>query len=368
MTVEQAPAQSVEEQRDAFVGRLFHSGLETLEIFTVYLGDRLGLYRALTEQEWSTPAAIAARSGVAERYAREWLEQQAAAAIIDVNDVSAAPEARTYRLPQGHREALLDVNSLCYLAPLARLMGSLSSVLPSLVDAYRSGGGVPWSAFGQDGREGQADLNRPVYLNLLGKEWLPSIPEVHARLQAQPPARVADIGCGGGWASIGIARAYTNVQVDGFDLDMPSIELARANAEAEGLADRVHFQVHDAADPQLAGTYDLVCAFEMIHDLSRPVGALRTMRQLSADGGTVLVMDERVAETFTAPGDEVERFMYAASLLCCLPAGMSESPSAGTGTVMRPDTLRRYAREAGFSDVEILPIEHDFFRVYRLVK
>jgi hypothetical protein len=92
------------------------------------------------------------------------------------------------------------------------------------------------------------------------------------------------------------------------------------------------------------------------------------MRQLSADGGTVLVMDERVAETFTAPGDEVERFMYAASLLCCLPAGMSESPSAGTGTVMRPDTLRRYAREAGFSDVEILPIEHDFFRMYRLLK
>jgi 2-polyprenyl-3-methyl-5-hydroxy-6-metoxy-1,4-benzoquinol methylase len=368
VTLEQESAQSIDAQRDAFVGRLFQSSLNMFEILTVYLGDRLDLYKALAEQEWSTPTAIAARTGVAQRYAREWLEQQAAAAIIDVDDVAAAPEARRYRLPLAHQEPLLDINSLSYLAPLARLTGSLSSVLPLLLEAYRSGGGVPWSAYGQDGREGQADLNRPVYLNLLGKEWLPSLPEVHARLQSDPPARVADIGCGGGWASIGIAKAYPNVMVDGFDVDAPSIELARTNAEAQGVASRVTFRIHDAANHALAGRYDLVCAFEMIHDLSQPVEVLRNMHHLSADGGTVLVMDERVAETFTAPGDEVERFMYAASVLCCLPAGLSESPSSGTGTVMRPTTLRQYAREAGFEDVEILPIEHDFFRVYRLVK
>jgi 2-polyprenyl-3-methyl-5-hydroxy-6-metoxy-1,4-benzoquinol methylase len=334
----------------------------------VYLGDRLGLYRALAEQEWSTLAELASRAGVAERYAREWLEQQATAAMIDVDDTAAEPEARRYRLPAAHREVLLDVESLCYLAPLARLSGSLSAVLPKLLEAYRSGGGVPWSAFGEDGRESQAALNRPVYLNLLGNEWLPSLPEVHARLQSDPPARVADIGCGGGWASIGIAKAYPNVQVDGYDVDGPSIELARANAAAQGVSDRVKFHVTDAGDPSIVGTYDLVCAMEMIHDLSRPVDVLRTMRQLAADGGAVLVMDERVAERFTAPGDEVERFMYSASLLCCLPAGLSESPSAATGTVMRPATLRRYAQEAGFQDIEILPIEHDFFRLYRLTQ
>jgi precorrin-6B methylase 2 len=365
---ERPPAQTFEDQRDAFVGRLFQSGIEMFEMLTVYLGDRLGLYRALAEHEWSSPSEIAGRAGVAPRYAREWLEQQAAAAILDVDEAAAAPESRRYRLPAAHREPLLDNQSLNYVMPLARFGGSMASVLPMLLDAYRTGGGVPWSAYGEDGRVAQADMNRPVFLNLLGKEWLPSLPELHARFRRNPPARVADIGCGGGWASIGIAQAYPNVLVDGFDVDEPSIELARANADAQGLGDRVKFHIHDAADHTLNGRYDLVCAFEMIHDLSQPVEVLRTMRQFSAEGGTVLVMDERVAETFTAPGDDIERIMYSYSVLCCLPAGLSETPSAGTGTVMRPDTLRGYARAAGFQDIEILPIAHDFFRMYRLVK
>jgi 2-polyprenyl-3-methyl-5-hydroxy-6-metoxy-1,4-benzoquinol methylase len=218
-----------------------------------------------------------------------------------------------------------------------------------------------------DAREAQADMNRPVFLNLLGQEWLPAIPDVHARLQADPPARVADVGCGGGWSSIGIARAYPKVHLDGLDVDEPSIALARANAAEAGLADRVSFHARDAADPDLAGRYDLVTAFEVVHDLAQPVEVLRAMRALLADGGAAIVMDEKVAETFAAPGDEVERFMYGFSVLCCLPAGLAESPSAGTGTVMRPATLLRYARAAGFREVEILPIEHDFFRLYRLV-
>ncbi|WP_423180076.1 hypothetical protein, partial [Stenotrophomonas sp. CASM106] len=113
------------------------------------------------------------------------------------------------------------------------------------------------------------------------------------------------------------------------------------------------------------GTYDVVFAFECIHDLPDPVAVLEAMHGL---GGTVVVMDERVAETFTAPGDEIERLMYGYSLLCCLADGMAHEDSAGTGTVMRPDTLRGYAREAGFADLEILDIENDFFRFYRLVR
>ena len=169
-----------------------------------------------------------------------------------------------------------------------------------------------------------------------------------------------------GWASIAIARAYPKARVDGFDFDEPSIAAARAIAAEAGLADRVTFQLRDAADPSLAGRYDLVIAFEMVHDLSRPVEVLGVMRRLLADGGAVIVMDERTAETFTAPGDELERLLYSFSVLCCLPTGMSEQPSAMTGTVMRPATLRRYAAEAGFLEVEILPIEHEMFRFYRL--
>jgi SAM-dependent methyltransferase len=357
--------QQAGERRDALVGRIFQSMLGAMDLFNLYLGDRLGLYRALAEGGAATSGDLAARTGIAERYAREWLEQQAVGGILEVDDAGKDAVARRYSLPAGHDEVLLDRDSLSYLAYVGRFAVSIGQATPSVLEAFRTGGGVSWAAFGADAREGQADQNRPLFLNLLGKEWLPSIADVHARLQADPPARVADIGCGAGWSSIALAKAYPNAQVDGFDLDEPSIVLARANAGEHGVADRVSFQVRDVADPALAGRYDLVMGFEMLHDLSRPVEALRVMRGLLTDGGSVLIMDERVAERFTAPGDEAERLFYGFSTLCCLPAGLAETPSAGTGAVMRPETLRRYALEAGFRDVEVLPIEHDQFRFYR---
>jgi SAM-dependent methyltransferase len=184
--------------------------------------------------------------------------------------------------------------------------------------------------------------------------------------QADPPARVADIGCGYGWSSLGIAKGYPNVRVDGFDLDAPSIDRARENAKLNRLADRVYFQVRDASDPALAGHYDLVTAFEALHDMNNPVGALQTMRRLVKEDGTVFIVDERVGDTFTAQGNDVEWMMYGWSILHCLPVGMTDHNAAGTGTVMRTDTLRKYADEAGFRKVEVLPIEHFFFRFYRL--
>ncbi len=261
---------------------------------------------------------------------------------------------------------MLDGDSLNYLAYVGRFAAALGQATPRLLEAFRSGGGVSWAEFGEDARVAQAEQNRPIFLHLLGNEWLPQVPDVDARLRATPPARVADIGCGVGWSSIAIARAYPEARVDGFDLDQPSIEAAQANAAAYGVANRVEFQVRDVADPGLAGRYDLVVGFEMLHDLARPVEALRAMRQLLIEGGAVIIMDEKVAETFTAPGDELERLFYGFSTLCCLPAGLAEQPSAATGTVMRPATLQRYATEAGFRTMEVLPIEHDLFRFYRL--
>ena len=366
-TIEEDTDEKVSQQRDALVGRLFQGALGMLDLVSVYLGDRLGFYQALVGAGWTTPRELAEHTGTAERYAREWLEQQAVTGLVAVEEASAEAAARRYRLPDGHAEVLLDRDSLNYLAPLARLVVSTLGTMPSLLNAFRTGGGVPWSAYGEDAREGQADMNRPHFLQLLGTHWLPTIPDVHARLQADPPARVADIGCGAGWSSIAIARTYPKVRVDGFDLDEPSVALARANAGAAGLAGRVAFHVRDAADPALSGRYDLVTAFETIHDMSQPVNALRAMRNLTVEGGAVIVMDERVAETFTAPGDEIERLMYGYSILCCLPTGLADSPSAATGTVMRPATLRGYALEAGFRSVEILPMQHDFWRFYRLL-
>jgi 2-polyprenyl-3-methyl-5-hydroxy-6-metoxy-1,4-benzoquinol methylase len=358
---------SPEQRRDALVERVFGSSIRFMEILSIYVGDRLGFYRALADDGGTTASELAVATGTNERYAREWLEQQAVAGILEVESADAQPEERRYLLPEGHDEVLLERDSLYYAAPLARQMVGITRPLPAVLEAFRRGGGVPYPEYGEDMREGIAYANRAMFVNLMGTEWLPAIPDVHERLQADPPARVADIGCGTGWSSISIARAYPKARVDGFDLNEDSIAEAKANAEAEDLTDQVTFQVRDAADPELSGKYDLAIAIECIHDMSRPVEALRAMRSMAGEDGAVLVVDERVGEDYTAPSDEIERLMYGFSIVHCLPVGMSEQPSAATGTVMRPETLRRYAAEAGFSRVEILPIENDLWRFYRMV-
>jgi 2-polyprenyl-3-methyl-5-hydroxy-6-metoxy-1,4-benzoquinol methylase len=353
-------------RRDAFVERMLEAARGTFDAFATYLGVRLGLYAALAREGPLTSGELAARTGTHERYVREWLEQQAVTGVLEVASERAEAAGRRFALPAAHAEVLVDADSLNYMAPLVRLLAGAVRPLEALLGAYRRGGGVPYPAYGADLREGQADFNRPAFLTQLGREWLPAIPDVHERLQADPPARVADIGCGAGWSSIGIALAYPRVRVDGFDLDEASIELARANARQAGVADRVTFHCQDAGQPGAVGPYDLVAAFECLHDMSRPAAALRAMRRLAGEGGAVLVVDERVRESFSPADDGVDWMMYGWSILHCLPVGKAEEPSAETGTVMRPDTLRRYAREAGFERVEVLPIDNFFFRFYRL--
>lgn len=358
--------QDVDERRDALVERLFGAVLGMNDLYMVYFGERLGFYRSLAEIGPATSVGLAAAAGTHERYTREWLEQQAVTGILEVEDPGEGANARRYLLPEGHKEVLTGRDSLNYLAPFARMMVGMVRPVPTVLEAFRSGGGVPYAHFDADFCEGQGEMNRAQFINLLGSEWLPALPEVHARLLADPPARVADVACGTGWSSLALAAAYPKVRVDGFDLDEYSIGLARQNLAGTDLADRVGFEVRDAADPASQGAYDLVTVFEAIHDMSAPVEVLRAMRGLLAEGGSVVVADERVAERFTAPGDEVERLMYGWSVLHCLPVGMADQPSAATGTAMRPATLREYALAAGFSDVEVLPIENDFWRFYQL--
>jgi 2-polyprenyl-3-methyl-5-hydroxy-6-metoxy-1,4-benzoquinol methylase len=205
-----------------------------------------------------------------------------------------------------------------------------------------------------------------MFEQLLGTEWLPSVPEAHERLVADPPARVADIACGSGWSSIAIARAYPKISVDGIDLDEASIDQAQLNLAGSGVESRVRFHRRDAADASFAGRFDIVTIFEALHDMPQPVAVLRTIRGMLSDGGLVFIGDERTEESFTAPASPQERLFYGFSIMACLPSGMVGPNAAGTGTVMRPGTLRRYATEAGFTRVDVLPIENDSWRFYAL--
>ncbi|HJQ29150.1 MAG TPA: class I SAM-dependent methyltransferase, partial [Rubrobacter sp.] len=220
-----------------------------------------------------------------------------------------------------HEEVLIERDSLDHLAPFARMMVGMVRPLPAVMEAFRSGGGVPYAGYDTDFCEGQAEMNRAQFINLLGSEWLPAVPDVHARLLEDPPARVAYVACGLAGRASRWRAPTPEVHVDGFDLDEYSIGLAHENLAASGLRDRVSFEVRDAADPALAGGYDLVTVFEAIHDMARPVDVLRTIRGLLAENGSVIVANERVAEEFAAPSDEVERLMYGYGVLHCLPVG-----------------------------------------------
>lgn len=355
----------VAERRDALVGRLFEASIGAMDVLAVYLGDRLGLYGALAGRPM-TASELAESTGTHERYVREWLEQQAATGILAVDDAGAAPEARRYDLPAGHDEALLDVTSLNYIAPIGKLVAACARPLDAVLGAFRTGDGVPYADYGPDLHEGQAQFTRPMFEQLLGNEWLPAIPDVHARLQADPPARVLDVACGEGHSTLAIAIAYPRARVEGIDSDAASIQAAERHLRESGAADRVAFHLADAANADLPGPYDLIYVHEALHDMSYPVDVLRACRARLEDDGCMVVGDERVADAFTAPGDELERFYYGFSILHCLPVGMVGKGAAGTGTVMRAATVRRYAEDAGFNGFDVLPIENDFYRFYRL--
>ncbi len=344
---------------EAFADRLFNAALGTVEVMSVYLGDRLGWYRALAEGGPANVAELTARAGGHERYAREWLEQQATCGILTVG------EDGRFTLPPGAAEVLTDRASLYYLAPLARMLCAAGVQLPALVDAYRTGGGVGWSQFGDDMRESQADMNRPWFEHALPGA-LAGVAELTGVLD-RDGARIADVGCGGGWSSIALARAYPQATVDGYDVDAPSVEAARKNAEAAGVDERVRFQHADAGGLG-EQRYDAAFAFECIHDMPRPVEVLAAMRSAVVPDGTVVVMDEAVADRFAPPGDDVERIMYGFSLLICLPDGLRQQAerrhrhgdAAGhTPRVRRAGGLQRPDRPAdrGLRVLAVLPAD-----------
>lgn len=352
-----------EAEVEAFVEKMFSAVLGAQELYAAYIGDELGWYEALGGGPL-TSTELANGTNSAERYAREWLEHQTVAGYLTCQNPEAGALERRFELPAAHAEALIDRESLSHVLPFARFITGLGKHIDAMVEAFRTNGGISWAELGDDPREAQAAQNRPMFVNLLGHEYLASVPEVHAALTNG--GRVADIGAGYGWSSIGVAKAYPEAAVDAFDLDEPSIEMARRNIAEAGLSDRVTAHCVDAGTVELEAPYDLVMALECIHDLPDPVSVLSTMRSLAGPTGTVIVMDENVGETFTGEPDDVERVMYGFSLMCCLADGKAHGHSAETGTVMRPSTLEGYAIEAGFQGIETLPIENDFFRFYKL--
>ena len=343
--------------------RLAEATVGALELFGVYLGTRLDLYRTLHDGGPQRVDEFAEAAQVDPRYAREWLEQQAVAGLIEVDDPARSASERRYRLPAEHVGALLDEQHAAHVAPFAEMVVGVAQTLDDVAAAYRDGTGVPFERYGARLRQGQGAINRPAFSSDLTGMWLPAIPDVHAALGA-PEATIADLGCGVGWSTIALARAYPQANVIGVDSDAASITEAIEHAEQAGV--NVQFVESDAAHLPRLGRFDAILLLECLHDMARPDETLAGCRAALKDGGSVIVVDEKVASEFTAPGDLIERMMYGWSIGHCLPASMADRPSAALGTALRPAVVDELAASAGFAGSEIVDVDAGFFRVYRL--
>lgn len=250
---------------------------------------------------------------------------------------------------------LVDRDSPTYLMPLLRQMAAATAALRHLEDAYRSGTGFGWAEYDVDMRVGQGDGNAVTLRSDLPRWVADHLPDVANRLRGTG-ARIADVGCGHGWASVGLGRAFQQARIDAFDPDASSVEAALTHAD--GLPVAVHQRSLGPGD----GPYDLIVMIEMLHDVPDPVGLLHTAAEVLARDGVVFVADMAAADTLQTPGDEVERLLYGFSLLVCLPDSLATPGSAATGTVMRRGTFARYVEAAGLRLRRELPVEHDFWR------
>jgi ubiquinone/menaquinone biosynthesis C-methylase UbiE len=344
---------------EALTDRIVGDVGAAMTCLTTYLGHRLGLFRALAESGPMTSVELAAETGYQERYLREWLE------CMTVNDYLTLDESTgRFDLPREHAVALLDADNPAYAVPFVCYIPSFARILDRLMTTFRSGGGIPYEAYGVDTLEGIGLGNRPMYVNDYVARWIPAMPDVSARLRQG--GRVAEIGCGLGWSSISLAKGFPEVRIEAVDSDSASILVARRNAADAGVSDRVTFYQATVEEAPIRGPFDLVTALECVHDLPYPVRALRRMRALAGPRGAVLVADEAVGDSLRENRTPWGRLCYNFSILHCLPQAMGFPASAATGTMMRPSLFRAYAREAGFSRVEVLPIKHAYWHFYRL--
>lgn len=341
--------------------RLISSAVAALELYSIHLGRELGLYQTMTGGA-VTPSQLAAAAGIDQRYAREWLEQQAVAGFLTVENPAADDTERRYLLTEHSKAVLVNPDDPRHVSPLADMIVGVGQTLTKVIEAYRTGNGVAFAEYGAAMRDGQGGINRPSFTHDLVPVWLGAVDGLTETLAGG--GRIADLGCGVGWSTIAMARHLPETEVIGWDNDEASIEVARRNAEEAGVT--VRFEAADAMALAVNGPFDLVTILEALHDMSKPVPVLEAARAALKPDGVLLVADEKVAEQFTAPGDEMERMMYGWSVTHCLPAAMAEQPAAAIGTVIREPIIRDLAAQAGFDSVEALDVDAGFFRLYVL--
>jgi 2-polyprenyl-3-methyl-5-hydroxy-6-metoxy-1,4-benzoquinol methylase len=326
---------------EAFVFRAVDEIGATLNAALVVMGDKLGLYRALAGAGPLTPEELATRTSTAERYVREWLNNQAAGGYVEYD-----PATGRYTLPPEQAMALTDETSPAYIPGFFQI--AIGSVLdsPRITEAARTGEGVGWHDHVHDVHEGCERFFRPGYNANLISSWLPALDGVVAKLESG--AKVADVGCGHGASTILMAQAFPSSTFVGSDYHDGSIETARARAEEAGVADRVSFEVSPAAGYSGKG-YDLVTMFDCLHDMGDPAGAARHVRSTLADDGTWMIVEPAAGDRIEDNLNPVGRAYYGFSTLLCTPASLSQEVGLALGAQAGEARIRDVVTTGGLT-------------------
>jgi 2-polyprenyl-3-methyl-5-hydroxy-6-metoxy-1,4-benzoquinol methylase len=333
MTVDPAKLQQ-------FLGRMVGDLGAAMSAALVVLGDRLGLYKALARGPASA-AELAERTGLAERYLREWLAAQAAAGYVAYDGA-----ARRFHMTPEQAAAFADEGGPAFLAGAFEIVSSVFQDEPKIAEAFRTGQGVGWHEHHPCLFRGTERFFRPGYAAHLVGQWLPALDGVVAKLEHG--ASVADIGCGHGASTILMAEAFPNSTFVGFDYHAPSIERARQAARDAGVHGRVWFETAGAKDYP-GSRYDLVTFFDCLHDMGDPVGAAAHVRETLDPDGTWMIVEPFANDALEDNLNPIGRMFYAASTMICTPASLSQEVGLGLGAQAGEARLRAVVTQGGFS-------------------
>ena len=343
---------------EAFVGKVLGDSSAALTTTLAVLGDRLSLFKDLAAHGPATSGELATRAGINERYAREWLGGMATAGYLEYDPVS-----HRFTLPPEHAPALAQEGGPVFFGGIYQMMTGMTGVLDELTAAFRTGGGVPQSAYSTDMWDGLDRFTNGWFENLLIQQWIPAMPDVQTKLESG--ARVADVGCGSGRALIKLAQAFPQARYVGYDIFGPTIESATENARAAGVADRVRFARHDVSQG-IPEQYDVITTFDVIHDAVDPLGLLRTIRRSLREDGVYVCLDINCSDKLQENQGPLGAMFYGFSVLYCMTTSLAGG-GAGLGTLgFHEAKARELCAEAGFSKLRRVPLENPFNNLYEI--
>lgn len=347
-----------EAKQRAFVRKALGDISGTNAVIMAAIGDRLGLFKAMDNGAPTNSQELASQAGVNERYAKEWLGGMAAAGYLEYD-----PADQGFSLPPEHAMVLAQEGGPKFLAGAYQALLGMLGPFDQLLEAFQNGGGVHQSAYDDNLWDGLERFSGGWFENLLLPEWMPAMPAVQAKLETG--ASVADVGCGRGRAMIKLAQEYPNSSFTGFDVFPPTIKQAAANAQATGVDDRVSFQELDVSQG-LPEQYDIITTFDVIHDAADPLGLLRSIRQSLNPGGYYVLLDINCSENLEENLGPLGTTFHGFSLMYCLTTSLAND-GAGLGTLgLHPPKVEELCTQAGFSSVNLLPLENPFHNLYEI--